>query len=231
MKEVWRYPVKSLQGERLSTADLGPEGIAGDRHYAIFDAVTGLGLTARREPSLLWASASLVSGALTITLPDGTTATDDAALSDWLDRPVELRGLDDSRSRRYENAVDFETQDAWTTFDGARGTFRDSERVVVSLVSTGTLGSWDARRFRPNLVLEGAGEESLVGSRVSLGSAVLELSQGIGRCVLVTRPQPGGIEKDLDVLRTVHRAHGGTLAVGATVVVPGVVSVGDRLLA
>jgi uncharacterized protein len=31
--ELWRYPVKSLQGERLDEADFGPEGIAGDRQW------------------------------------------------------------------------------------------------------------------------------------------------------------------------------------------------------
>ncbi|HEY4631865.1 MAG TPA: MOSC N-terminal beta barrel domain-containing protein [Blastococcus sp.] len=31
--ELWRHPVKSLQGERLDTADFGPEGITGDRQW------------------------------------------------------------------------------------------------------------------------------------------------------------------------------------------------------
>ena len=31
VKEVWRYPVKSMAGERLSEATIGPLGIAGDR--------------------------------------------------------------------------------------------------------------------------------------------------------------------------------------------------------
>lgn len=229
--EIWRYPVKSLQGERLDSAAIGGEGVAGDRQYAIFDAVTGLGLTARREPALLWASASLASGSLQITLPDGTTAVDDAALSTWLGRPVELRGLTDSRPRRYENPLDFEAEADWDSFDGANGSFRDSERTVVSLVSTGTLGDWDRRRFRANILLEGAGEDELVGSRVSLGGALLEVVKQVGRCVMVTRAQPGGIEKDLEVLRTVHRTRGGKLAVGAVVMSPGTIAVGDPLSA
>ena len=48
--ELWRYPVKSLQGERLTSADVGPEGLAGDRQWALFDVSTGYGLTARRVP-------------------------------------------------------------------------------------------------------------------------------------------------------------------------------------
>lgn len=229
--QIWRFPVKSLQGEQLSSAELGGEGVTGDRRYAIFDAETGFGLTGRREPALLFGRASLASGSLEITLPDGSVARDDAALSDWLGRRVTLRSVGTPGPRRYENAVDFETEQAWEPFDGANGSFRDSERTVVSIVSTGTLGVWDARRFRSNLVLEGAGEDELVGSRISIGGAALDVVKHVGRCVMVTRPQPDGIEKDLDVLRTIHRAHGGTFAVGATVVVPGAIAVGDAVVA
>ncbi|MDF1477787.1 MOSC N-terminal beta barrel domain-containing protein [Leifsonia sp. H3M29-4] len=229
--QIWRYPVKSLQGETLPVAELGPQGVEGDRRYAIFDAQTGMGLTARREPALLFGAASLASGSLEITLPDGTVASDDAALSEWLGRPVILRSTSYSGPRRYESPEDYEAEADWEPFDGANGSFRDSERTVVSLVSTGTLGEWNARRFRSNLVLEGSDEDALVGTRVRVGGAELEVVKRVGRCVMVTRAQPDGVEKDLDVLRTIHRERGGRFAVGAEVLVPGTVSVGDRLSA
>ena len=47
---------------------------------------------------------------------------------------------------------------------------------------------------------------------------------------MVTRPQPGDIPKDLEVLRAVHRDRGGTLAIGAVVMFEGAVSVGDELV-
>ena len=43
----------------------------------------------------------------------------------------------------------------------------------------------------------------------------------IDRCVMTTRPQPGGIERDLDVLRSIHRTRDGCLAIGALVATPG----------
>ena len=52
--ELWRYPVKSLQGQRLAEAEIGALGIAGDRGWALFDRDSGLGLTARRVPELLF---------------------------------------------------------------------------------------------------------------------------------------------------------------------------------
>src|SRR5262249_36216707 len=84
--ELWRFPVKSCQGEQLDAVDVGPDGIVGDRAYALFDLDTGFGLTARRVPELLLASARLVEGDLVVTLPDGTESTDARVLSDWLGR-------------------------------------------------------------------------------------------------------------------------------------------------
>src|SRR3712207_5582228 len=57
--ELWRYPVKSLQGERLTRAEVGLEGLAGDRQWALFDTATGYGLTARRLPDLLFLTGRL----------------------------------------------------------------------------------------------------------------------------------------------------------------------------
>ena len=228
--ELWRYPVKSLQGELLPSAEVGAQGITGDRRFAIFDAETGLGLTGRRVPELLFGSSRYTAaGELEIVLPDGSVAPDDAALSDWLGRRVTLRSTDEEVSRRFESPGDFENEDGWNPFEGALGSFRDTEETVLSLVSEGTLRGWDRRRFRSNILLSDSGEDDLVGSRASLGGAVIDIGKQVGRCVMVTRSQPGAIEKDLDVLRTIHRERGGKLAVGASVVSAGTITVGDAL--
>jgi uncharacterized protein len=224
--ELWRFPVKSLQGERLRTAEIGPLGLAGDRQWALFDLDTGFGLTARRVPDLLFASARIRDGAVEVVLPDGTVTADDAVLSDWAGRRIALRPATGSPPR-YEGTDD-ETD--WYPWEGAAGAFHDNPDFRLTLVSTGTLGSWDRRRFRANVVLDGAGEDRLVGTRQRLGTAVLRLVEPVARCVMVTRPQPGGIGRDNGVLKTVHRERGGLLAVGAGVLEPGVVAVGDELV-
>ena len=230
--ELWRYPVKSLQGERLDSVALTDEGLRGDRRFALYDLDSGLGLTARRLPELLFASARLRDdGTAEITLPDGSVAADDGALSEWLGRPVTLRSAATDAARRYENVVDFEHEatSEWEPFDGADGAFHDNRAARVSLVSTATIGSWDPRRFRANVLLDGEGEDSLVGSRITLGQATLDVKKRIKRCVMVTRAQAGGVERDLDVLRTIARERDAQLAVGALVVDPGTVHVGDTL--
>ena len=232
--ELWRYPVKSLQGERLSEAAIDALGIAGDRRWALFDRDTGLGLTARRVPELLFGSARLRDdGGVVVVLPDGTVTTDDAVLSDWLGRRVELRAAADMGevAPTYEAPVDDEVPDPteWLQWEGAPGPFHDSPRIRLSLVSTGTLGSWDRRRFRANVVLDGDGEDGLRGREAELGSVRLRFGLPVSRCVMVTRPQPGGIGRDTSVLKTIHRERDGQFAVRAAVLSAGVVRTGDVL--
>jgi uncharacterized protein YcbX len=237
--ELWRYPVKSLQGERLTEASIDALGIAGDRRWALFDRDTGLGLTARRVPELLFGSARLRDdGGVEVVLPDGTVTADDpveaaAALSGWLGRRVELRAATEQGdlAPTYETPADEDVPDPteWLQWEGAPGPFHDSPRIRLSLVSTGTLGTWDRRRFRANVVLDGVGEDGLRGKEAELGSVRLRFGVPIARCVMTTRPQPGGIARDTSVLKTIHRERDGLLAVRAAVLRPGTVRTGDEL--
>jgi uncharacterized protein YcbX len=77
------------------------------------------------------------------------------------------------------------------------------------------------------VLLEGEGEDQLVGSSIALGSAILDVGMRIQRCVITTRQQPGGIERDLSVMRTIARQRNARLAVGAVVRQTGLVRLGD----
>lgn len=231
--QLWRYPVKSMQGEPLEVATIGPRGIVGDRHWAVVDEATGLGLTGRRAPELLFASAAFVDDGVRITLPDGTVATDDAALSAWLGRSVRLVEASDASSGTFETGLaadddaDRDPSVPWVQWEGPVGTFHDSTRTQVSILGAGTIGAWDVRRFRPNVVIVGTGEDDWVGRTLRLGDAVVDVTKQIDRCVMTTRAQPGGVERDVDVLRTIIRERANNLGIGSLVLTPGVVRVGD----
>jgi MOSC domain-containing protein len=232
---LWRFPVKSMQGEELESAPIDELGIAGDRQWALVDLATGLALTARRVPELLFASARLVGpDEVEIVLPDGTVGPDDAALSAWLGRDIELRHAGGEVTGRYEIAADFEDEagSEWFQWDGPDGTFHDSGKTRVSVVGTGSIGAWDRRRFRGNVLVatDTVGvENELVGHRIEVGPVLLDVVKPIDRCVMTTRPQPGGIERDLDVLRTINAERQSWLGVGTLVVRGGAVAVGDEL--
>ncbi|MCU1398995.1 MAG: hypothetical protein JWN62_2104 [Acidimicrobiales bacterium] len=231
--QLWRYPVKSMQGEPLAAAEIGSLGIVGDRAWALRDLTTGLTLTARREPSLLFASGRIVDGHAVVRLPGGVETDADDVLSAWIGRDVALVAAADDEGGTYEIATDAEREDdsPWRTWTGPGGAFHDSARARVSIIGEQTLREWPVRRFRPNMLVDGGSEDALVGSVVRVGSAVeLDVIKQIDRCVMITRPQPDGIERDLDVLRTVNRERGTFLGVGALVNLGGTVAVGDEIV-
>jgi uncharacterized protein YcbX len=228
---LFRYPVKSMQGEALTVTDIGPVGLVGDRQWAVVDVETGLALTARRQPELLFAAAALDGDDVVITLPDGTTTDDDASLSAWLGHEVALTRADPAVHGTYEIALDFENEATaeWFQWEGPAWSFHDSTRTQVSIIGAATLGDWDVRRFRPNVLVEGSPEDAWIGSLVQAGGATLDVVKPIDRCVITTRPQPNGIDRDLDVLRTVNREREGNLGVGTMVSAPGRLAVGDAI--
>ena len=227
--ELWRYPIKSIGGEQLDRADVGEYGIVGDRGWGLVDETNGNVLTARREPKLLMATCRIVDGEPVTTTVDGREVHTSADYSDWLDRPVRLAAAGDEGGT-YENPMDVENDADWVSWQGPGGAWHDSGRSRVSIASVASLGDWDFRRFRANVLVDGAGERDLIGTSISLGTTDLQVVKGIARCVMVTRPQPG-LDRDLDVLKTINRDHEGELSVGATITTPGVISVGDEIQA
>ena len=111
VQALWRFPVKSMLGEELDSADLREGGIVGDRSYAIVDKETGKVASAKHSklwPDLLKCRAAFVDDPrpgdevppARIELADGTTVQTDAAdvdavLSRFFGREVELSSAAD----------------------------------------------------------------------------------------------------------------------------------------
>jgi len=243
---LWRHAVKSLQGERLESAHLEDDGLAGDRRWGIRDMRTGRILTARRRPELLGAAASYDGELPVITLPDGRAVAGpgpgtDGLLSRWLGSPVSLvasAGNAGGRAEYFADATD-DTSRAieWTM---PAGRYVDSAAILV--LSTASLrtaaqlypgGVWDPRRFRPNVLIdvEGQGwlEDEWAGRTLSIGTVVLVPLQPCVRCTMVTRAQPG-LEADVDVFRTLARHHRGLFGVWCDVLTGGTLSVGEEAI-
>jgi len=242
--DLWRYPVKSLQGERLDAADVEADGVAGDRRWGLRDQRTGRILTARRRPELLGASASYDRDDPVIALPDGSSvvgpgARTDSRLSDWLASPVSLvASLGDvaGKAEYFEDATDDTSQPVeWTMPDGR---YVDAAPILVlTTVSLRTAashyprGTWDPRRFRANILidLDGDGwiEDSWLGHPIQIGGVTLVPKQPCIRCTMVTRSQPG-LDADVEIFRTLARHHRGLFGLWCDVGTAGHVAVGDR---
>jgi uncharacterized protein YcbX len=247
--ELWRYPVKSLQGFTEPALRVTPQGVVGDRRWAVIDEASGHVLSAKRAGALLFGRADDES----ITLPDGTVVRPgqdgvDEVLSAWLGRRVRLAESTDSEGLSYEMTFDPPNDDAeYYEIPIPAGTFVDL--ADVHLVTTATLRGcaegrpdigWDVRRFRPNVVVEADGptfmEDSWVGGVLRLGEVELRVDQPTVRCAMPLRAQPpaGDDQPELDrqpglfrALEELNVAHPNHLGVYAEVVGPGTVAVGD----
>jgi uncharacterized protein YcbX len=95
---LWRFPVKSMPGERVDAVDVTEAGVVGDRTHAVVDVETGKVGSAKHPRlwgALLQCAAETDGSRVVITLPDGTdTSADDpdvdARLSAAIGRPVRL---------------------------------------------------------------------------------------------------------------------------------------------
>jgi MOSC domain-containing protein len=103
---LWRFPVKSMLGERLDRADVTESGVVGDRAYALIEVETDKVISAKNPklgPAMLSCRAEFTESPregeqpppVRITLPDGTSSTSDArdvdaTLSGYLGRDVRL---------------------------------------------------------------------------------------------------------------------------------------------
>ncbi|MGE5334578.1 MAG: MOSC domain-containing protein [Nitrososphaerota archaeon] len=236
LNDLWRYPVKSMRGERLSHAQITARGIAYDRGYAFLDEESGKIASAKRPRHwgyLLQCQARVAAadGAVCITLADGREIQVDQAsqgeVNDALalltKRPVRLIHTPPPvpEIERYWPDVDgLALRDMVTSGaigQGApQGTFFDY--APLHLLTTATLahlrtlypqGQVDARRFRPNLVIEvpdlseGFVENAWVGRILQIGEDVrLRVTNPTPRCVVPTLPQ-GELMEDIGILRAV----------------------------
>jgi uncharacterized protein YcbX len=242
VKSLWRYPVKSMWGESCDRLSLEEHGVAGDRAFGVLDLGSQTVISAKREGRLLGATSSLASGVLVVKLPDGREfgrgEALDEALSRWLERPVKLIDAASFGAATYESQEDDERDDSGSVqWKGPVGSFVDES--PLHLLTTADLGlltserpdlQWDVHRFRPNVLID-VESESLgameTGSRLQLGDVEVEIQKGCTRCVMTTRPQQGSLERELDVLRHVAKAHDSVVGVRARAVCTGVIRVGD----
>jgi uncharacterized protein YcbX len=246
VQSLWRYPVKSMQGESCDELILEANGVVGDRSFGVMDLGSGTIISAKRDGRLLEAGASLASQELRVTLPSGQELEPgdalDESLTHWLERPVRLVEAAAFGVATFEAPEDFEHDESdLEQWEGTVGSFVDDSPLhVLAVADLEQLSRerpdlhWDVRRFRPNIVVEGAASAwgpMPRGQRMRLGDVEIIFQQGCKRCVMTTRPQPRNLARELDILRHVIREHDNTVGERAGVLSSGVVHVGDPVFA
>lgn len=278
---LWRYPVKSMQGEAVDALTITSAGVESDRTYGFVDVESGRVVSAKnpkRYEAVFGCHAELLGEGeipIGVTLPDGTAvqgADIAPAVSRLVGRELVLAATSPEGSVYEEE---------WPEFDGVlpdtlrpvlglkgeqgdqvialptaaaagQGSFVDfapvhamTTRTLAHLSSLQAASAWEARRFRPNLLIDDGDqpgaftEDGWIGDDLLVGEEVrLRVSMPTPRCVMTTLAQDG-IPRDPEIMRTVaehnkHRVEGlGQWACAGAyleVVQGGVIHTGDTIL-
>jgi uncharacterized protein YcbX len=223
---LWRYPIKSMLGERRESLLLERRGVVGDRLYAIRDQAGkfGSGKTTRRFRLMngLYRFRSHYDGETpVITFPDGDT----------------LRGDDPAIHTRLSDTLGINVE---LSREADISHFDDGPIHLVTTASLRALGAQlaqdeiqqetDARRFRPNIVVEtnaeGFQEDSWEGREILLGDAVrLRVTKQTERCVMVNFAWDE-LREEPRALRALAQTHDACMGVYADVLIPGLLRTG-----
>jgi uncharacterized protein YcbX len=208
VQALWRYPVKSMRGERLTEATLQRSGMQGDRNIVVVSQSRGNIVTARTHPGLLGLQASVTAKG--VTMIEGHAWHSPEALALTCEAAGEAVRLVDAG----EQTGRFDVLPLLVATDGA------IQELDI-----------DIRRLRPNVVIGGVpgqAERGWPGAVLRSGEIAIHAAQLRMRCVMTTF-DPDTLQQDLGVLRKIVKEANGKLALDCAVVIPGVLREGDPI--
>jgi len=203
---IWRYPVKTMAGEEVQRAAVGPLGIEGDRLVHVEDA-RGRVVTSRSHPHFL--------GHKAVSDDKGTITVDGRPWqSPEVDAEVEDIAGKGARLVRYEGAERFDVLPLLVATDGSIAAF-----------------GHDYRRLRPNIVIggvDGLGERSWPGACLRIGKVLIGVQDLRLRCIM-TSFDPDTLVQNKEITRDIYRRFEGKLALNCFVIEGGAIAVGDEV--
>ncbi|MEX1185964.1 MAG: MOSC domain-containing protein [Gemmatimonadaceae bacterium] len=229
VRELVRYPVKSMAGTAMESAFLGWHGLAGDRRFAFRRIGNDTGFP--------WLNASKVAELL-LYQPFGLDETTGQPLPTHVRTPagreLELRSdeLQSEIAERFGSGVEL--------MQNRHGMFDDASISVISTATIAGIGDeagldLDRRRFRANIVLETRDrepflEDAWVGGTLLFGNSdpqpAVRVTVRDMRCMMINL-DPDTATQDARVLKTVVRLNGNNAGVYGTVLQPGTIRVGE----
>jgi MOSC domain-containing protein len=207
VKELWRYPVKSMAGERISGSKLTLAGFPDDRRVLVV-LPNGRVITSRTHPRLLGLKGTVGE--------DGAPYISGRRWDSQEALQLVKRAAGESAGVLYYEGIDrFDVLPLLVASDGA----------IAHM-------NFDVRRFRPNIVIgdvDGLEERTWEGRRLRLGGAVIKAAQLRRRCIMTTY-DPDTLQQDRSVLKRIVDELGGKMALDCAVVEAGSVREGDPVM-
>lgn len=222
---AWRYPVKSMAGEALETANVTLQGIQADRMYAFVQAGSQSPfpwLTGRELPSMLYYRPSWTEGerpGVEVLTPSGDR---------WPVASDELR----AELERESGRPVFLLPNYRGSFDVAALTFISGATINRIAEASGTPP--EPKRFRMSFYVdtdsgEPFAEDQWVGKVLRVGDNLrVAITERDKRCVMITLPQGEGGNAP-EVLRAAADLNEAMAGVYGSVLTPGQVRPGDTI--
>jgi uncharacterized protein YcbX len=232
VQAIFRYPVKSMGGEALETAELGWHGLESDRRLA-FRRMGDRGgfpwLTASKLPELVLFAPQRRGDGAPGDLPTHVRAPDGQVME------VFGEELDAEVGRRYGAPVQL--------MQMKHGIFDEASISVIASDTVGEIGrlagrSLDIRRFRPNVVVrllrpDAFREDEWVGGMLRFGEGddapAVNVTMRDLRCSMVNL-DPDTASSAPEVMKAIVRANQNTAGIYGTVTRTGRVAVGQSIV-
>jgi MOSC domain-containing protein len=252
---LWNYPVKSCRGIGLDSAQVSARGLRWDRHWMVVDQ-SGRFLTQRDLPAMATIAPNVTSEVLRLRAPGRPDlelpldAVGGAALvMIWRDT-LRAHAVSEAADRWLSDHLGVACRlvrfadDVCRSVDPAYGVPGDetafSDGFPLLLVGQGSLDELNRRlsrplpmrRFRPNLVVEGAGAHAEDGWRlIRAGPVSLRVVKPCSRCAITTVDPDRGVRDGAEPLETLatYRRRDGKVYFGQNVIPDGAgeIRVGD----
>ncbi|MBE8597048.1 YcbX family protein [Xenorhabdus sp. BG5] len=258
LSRLYTYPVKSMRGLQLSHSLVNESGLMFDRNFMI-TTTDGTFITARQYPQMLLFTPTMLHNGLYLQAPNGESATvlyDDfkeerlptevwgnhftalvapervnSWLSDFFDKPVQLRWLSEELTRRVKKFPDISLSFA----DGF-------PYLIINEASFHALqqrcpASIKLEQFRANIIVTGATPfEEDRWQTIQIGDIVFDLPKPCSRCILTTvSPEKGRKNPQSEPLATLQSfrtdKENGAVDFGQNAIArnSGIIRVGDRV--
>lgn len=204
--EIWRYPVKTMAGQKLQQATLGPLGIEGDRIVHVENG-KGKVITSRSHPRFLGHKGAL--GAQGEVMVDRRPWDSPEVAAEVVD----IAGPD-AKLVRFDGAERFDVLPLLVATDGAIAAF-----------------GHDLRRLRPNIVIggvEGLTEGEWAGGCLRINKVLIGVQDLRLRCIM-TSFDPDTLVQDKEITRGIYKRFEGKLALNCFVIEGGEIAVGDEV--
>jgi uncharacterized protein YcbX len=248
LARIARYPVKGLNAEELTRVTLEPgRAMAHDRRFALAHGSTRFDPGAPEwlpKTNFLMLMKNERLAALDARFDDGT----DELVVHRNGKPVARGRLTDPMGRTvieqfFAAYLGAEARGKPRVVEGPPGfTFSDHRSPVISIINRASVADVervaeapvDPRRFRGNLLIEGAEpwvEMSWVGREIAIGPVRLRIASAIDRCAATT-VNPDTAQRDVNVPRALQKGFGHIdCGVYGEVIAGGEIAVGDVVTA